>query len=418
MTALSHEAFLGAFQGAFHGTLGDWLMAAGAGCLFMVLVIYPVLLAIVGWVFRLLVQDDLAVKPDQNKDILAPEVCAIVAFRGWNALAAEKLQNFAELAYPQDRLKVIFVSDGPLEGEAPPMKNFEGRGWLLLEDKAAAGKNSALNVGVGMASGDLLLFTDLDARLRKDALSVIAEHFSDPSIGGVCGLRVPTEKGDPLENVQSQYISWDSWIKKQESNLGFLTSNDGKIYAIRRELFQPVPNAVTDDLFQGLSILRQSRKMVFEPAAKAFIPKPSRSIRHEVARRRRIVARSLYGLFLNRAILNIFRHGVISLGVFVNKIMRRLIPVFLTLMVLGAAMSVHENWVAKVILAGALVLCGAAVLAIKPIIFCLPKFCRRYLVFAQYVLAGTLGTLIGGWDFIRGRRVSRWESVKTDNSVV
>src|SRR6185503_15625649 len=55
-----------------------------------------------------------------------------------------------------------------------------------------------------------------------------------------------------------------------EARLGSVTSNDGKLYAIRRELFRPIAPGATDDLFTCLSVVEQGRRFVFEPRAHAL----------------------------------------------------------------------------------------------------------------------------------------------------
>ena len=79
-----------------------------------------------------------------------------------------------------------------------------------------------------------------------------------------------------------------------------MTSNDGKLYAIRRELFRADRARRDRRPLQLPVVVEQGRRFVFEPRARAFIRTPSRSARHELARRRRIVARSLHGIACKR----------------------------------------------------------------------------------------------------------------------
>ena len=164
--------------------------------------------------------------------------------------------------------------------------------FLLDEHR---GKQEALNLAVSHCKGDILLFTDADAMLDARAAKLLVKHFIDKNVGGVVGQRRILDKNGKMKTAQKNYIQIDSLIKALESNYGSTTSNDGKIYAIRRRLFLGVEKAVTDDLYVCMSILRQGYMFKYEPDAIAKIATPSRNSKHEISRRRRIVGRSLYG---------------------------------------------------------------------------------------------------------------------------
>ena len=53
------------------------------------------------------------------------------------------------------------------------------------------------------------------------------------------------------------------------ARVGSVTSNDGKLFAIRRELYEPVPEGVTDDLFTAMSVVRQGKRFIYDGGARA-----------------------------------------------------------------------------------------------------------------------------------------------------
>ncbi|WP_221801417.1 glycosyltransferase [Oceanobacter mangrovi] len=370
---------------------------------------YPLFL----WLYRqrLPKRADIVDLPDSG----LPRLSVLIAVRNGEHLIEQKVRNCLELDYPHDKLEVVVVSDGSNDGTMAVLKSIDSpqlHAWELSEHK---GKHEALNTGMPHCRGDVVLFTDADAMLEPQAARKLARHFADPRIGGVGGQRLIGDVSGQLQSAQSTYIDADSKVKMLESAWGSVTSNDGKIYAIRRSLFQGVAAAVTDDLYVCLTVLAQGWKFRFEPEAKAYIRTPSRDSGHELSRRRRIVNRSLRGIWLNRVVLNPARTSwQIAVGLFINKVMRRLLPVFLLLLLLSsAALCWQQPWLLLLLLPQ-LGIYGAALLhwlldgkklPLGPL--------NKILSVSFYFALGNLGTLLGMMDFLSGHQPIRWEPKKS-----
>jgi hypothetical protein len=238
--------------------------------------------------------------------------------------------------------------------------------------------------------------------------------FADPAVGGVCGQRAIRAGGAACEAAQRDYIRLDSRIKLWESRAGSLTSSDGKLYAIRRGLFRPLPDGVTDDLYNALTVIRSGYRFIFAPGARVLIPAPSRSLGHEVSRRRRIVCRSLRGLWLQRSVFNPFRHGGYALRLFANKVLRRALPGALLLLVAGALLRAPGHPLARGLLATLAAFLALALLGVIATAGRVPVGpLRRPAQAAAYALAGLAGTLLGWIDLVRGRAYTVWDPRKT-----
>jgi len=166
---------------------------------------------------------------------------------------------------------------------------------------------------------------------------------------------------------------------------------------------------VTDDLFTGLGAVVQGKRLVFEPRATALIGRPARDIGHELERRRRVTCRGLATLWHRRELLAPWRYGFFAIALFINKLLRRvaapcaLVALMLCLLMLlllpgtssvfGLAIEMH--WL--IFVAGLLFAAGVAVVV----------FSGRWQALA-YLVLGLLGMSLGVYDYLRGRRVSRW----------
>ncbi len=385
--------------------LGYSIVALSLGGILLVFLLYPIAV----WVVSLCrtIREDPSLPSEYS-------VSLIVVARNAEKLIAEKIHNSLTLDYPKDRLQIILFSDGSTDTTEQIMRSHGGQAVKVFSSEHHQGKAAALNQAVQRCCGEIVVFSDADALLNSDAVCKLAGHYADPEVGGVCGQIVISKDSAEMKNAQSTYIDFDSAIKALEVRVGSITSNTGKLYSIRKELFRPIDAAVTDDLYTCLSVVRQNRRFVYEPRARAHIPVPARRPSHEVQRRRRIVARSLRGIYLMRELLNPFRYGFFSVGLAVNKILRRLLPIFLLLLFFSCLLlSFHQPMIAALLI----VQLGFYGLAIS-----YPVFARqgshnpaaKPASLAFYFCLGNYGTLLGLIDFLAGKKFTKWDPVKTD----
>jgi cellulose synthase/poly-beta-1,6-N-acetylglucosamine synthase-like glycosyltransferase len=344
-----------------------------------------------------------------------PTVSILVAVRNAEALVEQKIANCLALDYPDDSLEIVLYSDGSTDRTETVIQAHSDPRLRVFTSAEHIGKTEALNRGIKECLGEIVLFTDVDAILATDALEKLARHFQDPEIGGVCGQRMIAEDHAALATPQSNYITFDSSIKTWESRVGSITSNDGKIYAIRKDCFRPIAEAVTDDFFVCLNVVAQEYRFVFEPEARAGVRLPSRSGTHEVGRRRRIVSRSLRGMFVMRSVFNPLRHGLFSLRLFINKVLRRFVPVFLVNLFVASVMTRSLSPAISVFLALQIAFYLAAMAYPVARRLPLPKALLRPFSMAFYFCVGNWGTLLGLVDFILGRKILKWDPVKSGN---
>ena len=327
-------------------------------------------------------------------------ISIIVVARDAAGLIERKINNLLDQVYPADKLEIIVYTDGCSDDTAARARAISDR-IEVIEANEGLGKIHGMNRAAEKAGGELLVFTDADAILSPGALRDLAAYFSDPDIGGVCGHRViETAGGQGLQQSQVEYIDLDSRIKLAENGLGSISSNDGKLYAVRAALYQPLPDAVTDDLYAAMQVVRQGSRFVFAPEVEVRVDLPSRNLAHELDRRRRIVSTSLRGIWQMRALLNPLAYRGYAVRLFLNKVMRRLMP--LGLLPLGMAAALVVPW--EILLAAL-----AAGVALNARDCIASSSARRSIDRIAYPVTGLLGTLIGLFDLATGRTPIRWQ---------
>ncbi len=389
-----------------------WLSFAAfcvsVGGVLLPLVLYPAVMAV------------LAVWPGRRRMSDPqpwPTVSWIIVARNAEDLIAKKIDMALASDYPADRMDVVCFSDGSTDGTQAAMEAaaaaHPGRVMVLHSD-THVGKYTGLTEAARAAQGEILVFSDADAVTAPAALQALVRPFGASDVGGVCGQRVIGESEAGLTAAQSKYIAFDSFIKAGESRIGRLTSNDGKLYAIRAQAFTPVPPGVTDDFFQALSVIGQGYKFVFAPDAIAAIRTPSRSGGHEISRRRRIVGRSVGAMLTAKAAHGRFGGDLYGVRLLFNKGFRRLLPVFLLGLLATSLLLAKAHWLFALLAAAQAAFWLSALGGFFIDKLPLPRKLKKLAALPHYILLGMIGTLLGVVDAMRGTTQDKWDPVKRD----
>src|SRR5919107_1350345 len=131
-------------------------------------------------------------------------------------------------------------------------------------------------------------------------------------------------------------------LKTAESLGGNVISATGAIYAVRRELFAPVPSGVTDDFATSTAVIAQGRRLVFAPAATAFEP-VGRSGGLEFERKVRVMTRGLNAVVARRELLDPRRHGFYALQLLSHKVLRRVMALPLAVLAVSAGVLARRS---------------------------------------------------------------------------
>ena len=319
------------------------------------------------------------------------------------------MKNSLEINYPSDSKEIIFFSDGSTDATVDIIKEFEKSDVRLFLSEEHVGKYMGMNKSVQAAKGDILIFSDANSHLDRNAITNLVAYFSDPEIGGVCGKLI-IQKGDGIIDIpQRNYFKFDEKIKILESSIGSVSANTGKLYAMRRELFQEIPPGVADDLYNCLSVCLAHKRFVYDPTAKVFIKAPSRTISHEIERRRRIVAISLRGIFLRKNLLNPLKYGLFSVNLLINKVLRRFLPIGLvTLFVSNLFLCFSSYWFFFPF-GGQILFYAAGVLDIPLARLSVNGIVKQITSTIFYFCIGNYGAFLGLMDFFKGKADEKWE---------
>lgn len=264
-----------------------------------------------------------------------PSVTLVVAAYNEAASIIGKLENTTELDYPADRLRLLIASDGSTDDTVAHatawLASTPGRTLTVqVLDLPRRGKNSTLNAAVAATESEIVVFTDADVTLGPDALALLMENFADPAVGCASGDH-HWVSDDGAGGGERAYYRFERLQKTLQSRADTMTSSYGAVYAVRRELYTPLPAGVTDDFFVSANSHTEGHRIVFDPRALAHTAvagTPSAEFRRKV----RVIAAGLRGVWLSRHLLDARRYGFYSVQLFSHKVLRRLVAVPLALL--------------------------------------------------------------------------------------
>src|SRR5688500_8586530 len=228
---------------------------------------YPLLLAVWARVAR---RDPR--RPSIEAMTAWPSISIVLAARNEAARLPTRLTNLLTMPYP-GRREVIVVSDGSTDGTPAAVAAF-GEAARLIE-VPAGGKPLALNAGVAAASGEVIVFADARQQFADEALLHLAANFADPRVGGATGELVLDAERQQTDSTVADgvglYWRYEKWLRRNESAVWSTLGATGAIYALRRELWRPLPaGTLLDDVLAPMRAVLDGWRIVFDERAHAF----------------------------------------------------------------------------------------------------------------------------------------------------
>jgi glycosyltransferase involved in cell wall biosynthesis len=320
---------------------------------------YPAIL----WLLTRNIQPKPAPVNVGTEDGSIPTVTLVISCYNEAAVIEEKLNNATALDYPTDKLNIVVVSDGSDDGTDEKVKAFGNPRIKLIRQEGRLGKTMGINLAMEQIHSQITVFSDANAMYAPDAVSRLAENFDDPKVGYAVGAALYTDADSGASaNNENLYWRYELAIKEMESKLHSVVGGDGAIYAIRTELWEPLQPQDINDFVNPLQIIAKGYRGVFDPKARCF-EETAGDFSREVARKERIVNRSIRGLMRVKAVMNPRKSGIFAWEVVSHKLMRWLIPLFLGFGVLGSAiLAIQGVAVFELITFGSLLLFSLAFL--------------------------------------------------------
>ncbi len=297
-------------------------LCACSGFVLYAYAIYPVL---IWWLSRRFgrLPEAPAAKPDS-----LPKLTLLIAAYNEEAVIEERVMNALEMDYPQDRLEIVIGLDGCSDRTAAILRAFEDRGVRTIEYAERRGKARVLNESMAAIDSDIVMLSDANTEIDSQAARRLVRWFREPQVGAVVGRLVLTDPSTG-RNADGIYWKYENFLKQREGRLDGLLGANGAIYAIRRELYVPIPpeTIVDDFVIPLLAKLRYGCSIVYDREAVAR-EETAADVASEFQRRARIGAGGFQSVALLWRLLDP-RRGWIAFTFFSHKVLRWTCPFFM-----------------------------------------------------------------------------------------
>ncbi len=325
----------------------------------------------------------------------AVPVSVIIAAHNEEANLERKLASLYALDYPPSLLQIVIASDGSRDRTNDILRAHAPRITPVLLP-SPGGKASALNHAVAAAHGGVLVFMDVRQTVDQDAVRQLVSCFADPQVGAVSGeLHLETEDGLPSPEAVGVYWKIEKAVRKLESATGSVVGVTGALFAMRRELFVPLPaGTLLDDVLTPMQVVRAGKRVLFLDAAVArdrLFSQPGKEFRRKV--------RTLTGNYqlLRLAPWLLSPRNPLLFRFLSHKLLRLAVPFLLVCMLLASAAA--PGLIYRVALTLQLLLYGLALMgAVSP----QARRWRAISIAYTFVLLN-LAAAIAFYNFLKGR---------------
>lgn len=209
-----------------------------------------------------------------------PSVTLIMPAYNEGLVIESSIRSALSLNYPD--YEVIVVDDGSSDDtyeKASAIAAQVGPRKLRVFTQPNGGKATALNTGIRYARGELVLCTDSDSRLDREAVRHMVKHFADPAVTAVAGNVRVVNRRNTLTRLQAlEYIEGLNLVRAAQSLFGVMTVIPGPIGMFRKSAVQALGGYLFDTFAEDcdltLRLMVAGGRIRYEPDAIAFTEAP------------------------------------------------------------------------------------------------------------------------------------------------
>jgi len=357
----------------------------------------------------------------QISDKELPKVSILLSIFNEEVVIEDKINSIFNTKYPLEKIEFLIGSDNSTDKSNDIVSRLakDNSGIKFISYKSRQGKQNVINQLFDKATGEILILTDANVFFDENTLYEIVKYFKNPKVGLVDTLmqhRGLVKEGISIQ--ESAYIGREAQIKNQESILwGTMMGPFGGCYAIRKELYRPVPkNFLVDDFYINMKILEQGHYAINNLEAKVY-EDVSNNLWDEFKRKIRIATGnfqnfSVFGYLLFKGLYS--RKALRGLGFtfFSHKVLRWITPFLILIMGIANAFLLNQLFYF-------ILFCGLGFSFLIPLIDTLLKKNSvniSLLRFATHFYSMNLAMLIGFFRFTRGVKSGVWKPTKRNQA--
>ncbi|MGQ9706126.1 MAG: glycosyltransferase family 2 protein [bacterium] len=335
-----------------------------------------------------------------------PTVSIIIPAHNEEKVISKKIENSLSVDYPLDKLEVIIISDASDDMTDEIVMRYVNDRVKLIRQEERRGKLSALNLGAKNASGEILIFTDANSMMDRQAVANIVMPYIDPEVGGVAGEQVILDEG---ASAKGEGIYWrlEAKVKDAESRIGSVIGADGSIYSIRKHLypFFEFKNTFMDDFAISVSVITKGYRLEYTSSAKSY-EGASSNLYNEFLRKARVYAGSGPAILLVKQLLL----KPFAIKIVFHKLIRWISPFLLIMLFCSNIFLINYNIFYKAFFVAQSIFYGLSLIGLIVEIAKLPQ--GRLTYFPLYFTMTNVAEIYGLFGMFTGKYKAAWKKLR------
>lgn len=342
---------------------------------------------------------------------LTPEVSVVMAVFNEEMVLEKKLRSILDSDYDTKKIEILIGSDNSTDSTNEILKLYQRKHsnikWQNFTQRK--GKAEIINTLANKANGKILILTDANVFFTRSTIGSLVKNFVNQDIGVVGANIINTNvKSSGISFQEKTYLMNENKIKYLEGVIwGAMIGAFGGCYAIRKELYRPVPkNYFMDDFYITLMVISLGSKTINELEAICY-EDVSNQLSEEFRRKIRISIGNYQNLVSFAHLLKKPWKGY-SFAFWSHKVLRWLGPFFIILVLLLTILKAHEPFYYYLLVL-------QVVLMLIPFIDLFVRKINLHIILLRFIThfySMNLALLIGFFKFLKGVNSNVWEPTK------
>jgi biofilm PGA synthesis N-glycosyltransferase PgaC len=210
---------------------------------------------------------------------LWPTMSIVIPARNEQDTIIDTVDGALDIDWPQ--LEVIVINDGSIDATGEALRRYQTHSDIrLVTHESPQGKSRSLNEGLTMATSELVLIMDADARPARNVLDRLVPHlFKHPDVAAVTGNPRVVNTRTLWGKMQAiEFSSTISTLRRGQAAWGRINTVSGILTVLRRDVVLELggfsPTQPTEDIELTWRLQREGWRCTYEPAAQVGMVVP------------------------------------------------------------------------------------------------------------------------------------------------
>jgi len=212
---------------------------------------------------------------DFNSSLNLPKISVVICAYKEERNISKKIQSIIDCSYPNDKIEVIIVvdrSNDNTEGVANEKLEQSDLSWKIHVNNERTGKNKSLNIGMEMASNDIIVDTDADVIWETTTVEALVRRLiSDDKIAAVSADLQPYFGLDRITSMEKTYRSYFGRMSEWESAIDATYIFNGNLIVLKKSIIGEITEFIgPDDANIAFIAIRKGYRTIYDTRAKVY----------------------------------------------------------------------------------------------------------------------------------------------------